>query len=213
MVVQASITIGCQKCGGTAEVVAGQQYYNCVYCDSLIQLTEVSQDRILPTGITLDCSCPTCNHPLQTGLIEKRRALFCGSCLGILIRHADFAGIVQERQARRAGLEPAEPRPIDPESLKREIRCPACSQRMDTHPYYGPGNIVVDTCGECGYLWLDHGEMTRVESASFVRRITPYTWDSAPATVSERLSSVALPEVADNTSNSPLRVIADLLFS
>ena len=213
MVVQASITIGCQKCVGTAEVVAGQQYYNCVYCDSLIQLTEVSQDRILPTGITLDCSCPTCNHPLQTGLIEKRRALFCGSCLGILIRHADFAGIVQERQARRAGLEPAEPRPIDPESLKREIRCPACSHRMDTHPYYGPGNIVVDTCGECGYLWLDHGEMTRVESASFVRRSTQYTWDSAPATVSERLSSVALPEVADNTSNSPLRVIADLLFS
>jgi hypothetical protein len=40
MVVQATVTIGCQKCGGTAEVVAGQQYHNCVYCDSLIQLAE-----------------------------------------------------------------------------------------------------------------------------------------------------------------------------
>jgi Zn-finger nucleic acid-binding protein len=212
MVVQASVTIACQKCGGTAEVVAGQQYHNCVYCDSLIQLAEISEDRILPTGVTLDCSCPTCDQPLQTGLIEKRRALFCGACFGILIRHADFAGIIQERQARRAGQEPAEPRPIDPESYKRQTNCPSCSQRMETHPYYGPGNIVVDTCSECGYLWLDHGEISRVENASFVRRRAPYTWNSGAETVSERLQSVALPPVADNTNDSPLRVLADLLF-
>ena len=213
MVVQASVTIGCQKCGGTAEVVAGQQYYKCVYCESLLQLAEVSEDRILPTGITLDCSCPTCEQPLQTGLIEQRRALFCGACFGVLIRHVDFAGIVQERQARRAGIEPTEPRPIDPESLKRGIQCPSCSQHMETHPYYGPGNIVVDSCSECGYLWLDHGEITRVENASFVRRSTQFTWDSPAATVSERLESEALPAVADTTSDSPLRAIADLLLS
>lgn len=213
MVVQASVTIACQKCGGTAEVVAGQQYYNCVYCDSLIQLVEISEDRILPTGITLDCCCPACDQLLQTGLIEKRRALFCGSCFGILIRHADFAGIIQERQARRAGQEPAEPRPIDPESLKRQVQCPSCSQRMETHPYYGPGNIVVDTCSECGYLWLDHGEISRVENASFVRRSAPYTWDSPAETVSECLQGAALPPVVDSASDSPLRVLADLFLS
>ena len=212
MVVQATVTIGCQKCGGTAEVVAGQQYHNCVYCDSLIQLAEVSEDRILPTGITLDCSCPNCEQPLQTGLIEKHRALFCGSCFGVLIRHADFSGIVQERQARRAGVVPAEPKPIDPESLKREIQSPSCSERMETHPYYGPGNIVVDTCSECGYLWLDHGEITRVENASFVRRSTQFTWESPAATVSERLQSAALPPVVESTSDSPLHALADLLF-
>lgn len=213
MVVQASITIACQKCGGTAEVVAGQQYHNCVYCDSLIQLAEISEDRILPTGVVLNCCCPTCEQALQTGLIENRRALYCRSCFGVLIRHADFAGIVQERQARRAGIEPAEPRPIDPESLKRQIKCPSCSQRMETHPYYGPGNIVVDTCSDCGYLWLDHGEISRVESASFVRRSTPFTWDSPPETVSERLRSVSIPPIADTTTDSPLRAIADLFFS
>ena len=84
---------------------------------------------------------------------------------------------------------------------------------METHPYYGPGNIVVDTCSECGYLWLDHGEMTRVENASFVRRSTQFTWDSPAATVSERLESVALPAVVERTAGSPLRALADLLFS
>jgi hypothetical protein len=84
---------------------------------------------------------------------------------------------------------------------------------METHPYYGPGNIVVDTCSECGYLWLDHGEITRVENASFVRRSTQFTWGSPAATVSERLESAALPAVVERTSDSPLRALADLLLS
>jgi Zn-finger nucleic acid-binding protein len=84
---------------------------------------------------------------------------------------------------------------------------------METHPYYGPGNIVVDTCSECGYLWLDHGDISRVENASFVRRSTPYTWDSPAETVSERMQDVAIPPLTEDSSKSPLRVLADLLFN
>jgi hypothetical protein len=84
---------------------------------------------------------------------------------------------------------------------------------METHPYYGPGNIVVDTCSECGYLWLDHGEISRVENASFVRRSAPYTWDSPAETVSERLQSAGLSPVADKPEDSPSRVLGNLLFS
>jgi Zn-finger nucleic acid-binding protein len=36
---------------------------------------------------------------------------------------------------------------------------------MDVHPYYGPGNVVIDTCGKCGLVWLDHGEMAVIENA------------------------------------------------
>ncbi len=109
------------------------------------------------------------------------------------------------------------PQPRSPVMLpcrysKRQIECPSCSQRMETHPYYGPGNIVVDTCSECGYLWLDHGEISRVENASYVRRSTQYTWDSPPETVSERLQGAAMPPAVDYTDDSGLRVIADLLF-
>lgn len=213
MVKQASITVGCQKCGGTTEVVAGQQYHQCAYCRSVIQLAEVSVDRILPTGMTLDCGCPSCDQQLQTGLIEQRRALYCSSCFGVLLRHEDFGGIVQERQARRAGVEPAEPRAIDPASFERRLKCPSCRELMETHPYYGPGNIVVDTCSRCGYMWLDHGEISRVASAAFVRRSTPYTWSDAPAPVVERLSEASGSRVVpDTTADSPLRVLADLIF-
>ncbi len=36
---------------------------------------------------------------------------------------------------------------------------------MQTHPYYGPGNIVIDTCGHCNAIWLDHGELGRAVNA------------------------------------------------
>jgi len=36
---------------------------------------------------------------------------------------------------------------------------------MSTHPYAGPGVIVVDTCDQCLMIWLDYGELARVVNA------------------------------------------------
>lgn len=36
---------------------------------------------------------------------------------------------------------------------------------MDVHPYYGPGNIVIDTCSRCNVIWLDCGELQQIADA------------------------------------------------
>jgi Zn-finger nucleic acid-binding protein len=36
---------------------------------------------------------------------------------------------------------------------------------MTTHPYYGPGNVVIDNCPACAVIWLDHGELTAIRDA------------------------------------------------
>jgi Zn-finger nucleic acid-binding protein len=36
---------------------------------------------------------------------------------------------------------------------------------MDVHPYYGPGNVVIDTCSGCDMVWLDHGELKQIADA------------------------------------------------
>jgi Zn-finger nucleic acid-binding protein len=36
---------------------------------------------------------------------------------------------------------------------------------MLTHPYYGPGNVVIDNCAECDAIWLDFGELKQIVSA------------------------------------------------
>jgi len=36
---------------------------------------------------------------------------------------------------------------------------------MATHPYYGPGNVVIDSCGQCELIWLDFGELEQIVAA------------------------------------------------
>lgn len=214
MVTQSTIVLSCQKCGGTTEAVSGQKYYNCRYCTSLLQVADVSVDRITPTGTLLEHSCPVCSQTMQTGLVENQRALYCMNCYGVLMRHGDFGTVVGERRAKRAGLEPAEPRPIDPGAYDRKIQCPVCTKAMETHPYYGPGNVVVDTCGDCGYVWLDHGELKRIEEASWMRTAEGAAWNSQPLTDEARLAQVQLPPEKQTIAPRDwfLNVVDDLLF-
>ena len=54
------------------------------------------------------------------------------------------------------------PFPIDPAELDKFENCPACLEKMDSHPYYGPGNVVLNTCNACKLAWLDHGELAKI---------------------------------------------------
>ena len=36
---------------------------------------------------------------------------------------------------------------------------------MITHPYFGPGNVVIDSCEHCELVWLDFGELQQIVDA------------------------------------------------
>jgi Zn-finger nucleic acid-binding protein len=36
---------------------------------------------------------------------------------------------------------------------------------MEVHPYYGPGNVVMDSCTTCDLVWLDVGELKQISEA------------------------------------------------
>ena len=59
----------------------------------------------------------------------------------------------------------AEAVPLEREALTRELSCPKCGKRFETHPYYGPGNVVIDNCASCDLLWLDFGEIRQIVDA------------------------------------------------
>ena len=61
------------------------------------------------------------------------------------------------------------PQPIDPRELDVFHNCPACWESMESHPYYGPGNVVLDTCSTCKLAWLDHGELAKIVRAPGLR--------------------------------------------
>lgn len=75
-----------------------------------------------------------------------------------------FAKVVVRLRAQASGP-PDEPKPVDREACERQVRCPSCRQLMHTHPYAGPGNIVIDVCLDCAVIWLDYGEFRAVIDA------------------------------------------------
>jgi len=114
-------------------------------------------------------NCVNCGAPME--LLETRPCWQCRHCGTMIcieatpgVQRRTFAETVIGR--RRAAATPAKtPVPTSRRELERRIACPACGARMITDWYYGPGNIVIDTCPACDLVWLDAGELQRAVDA------------------------------------------------
>lgn len=148
------------------ELFDRRRYYHCNHCGTFhfIKSPEVDGVRVLrPRDTRLPC--PLCQAPLMHALLDERGLVdHCQQCRGLLMARATFGDAVSWRRAQVSGP-PTPPTPIDPRELKRRITCPSCHSRMDVHPYYGPGNIVIDSCSGCDLIWLDHGELKTITDA------------------------------------------------
>jgi Zn-finger nucleic acid-binding protein len=155
----------CTNCGASLTPVADRHYLCCAHCTSFYFLKplEESADGVVHLHQVRDTRCPVCDVNLTLGSLERREVQFCERCRGILLCCGDFSEIVQLRRARETGVET--PTPLDPEELKRVIRCPVCQRKMETHPYHGPGAVVIDSCRWCAVLWVDHGEIAQIVKA------------------------------------------------
>ena len=143
--------------------VAGRQHLRCEYCSSFWFPPE-SDEGVQTVNEPVDHVCPVCVIPLVAGTIEELPVAHCTKCRGILAKTRDFFEIVKTRKAKATGPFAPE-RPVDRSELSRLLACPACKETMGVHPYLGPGNAVIDTCGNCLLVWLDHSELTVIVNA------------------------------------------------
>ncbi len=140
-----------------------RNYFFCEYCQTY-RLPEQSIDGVTALEETSHLLCPVCQENLMLASVAGTRVLHCAKCRGLLTQQETFRDIVQHLRAHASGP-PDTPTPINREELERRIQCPHCHKVMETHPYYGPGNIVIDTCMSCRVIWLDYGELKKVKSA------------------------------------------------
>ncbi len=207
--------VNCSHCGGTVQAVSGHEYLQCSFCNSLVFATDIplALDRITCHGTELAASCPCCQQPLTSGSVDERPALYCASCYGVLMKNEHFGAVLRERRSRWASETGEEPRPIDLSQYERQLSCPGCRGKMEVHPYFGPGNVVIDSCGSCGYLWLDHGELARLERAADGRAVAS-TWPQmAVMDVSVPAAEAPSTELQFGDSENPLARFADWLFN
>ncbi len=160
--------MNCTNCGAPVELVSGQGHFYCPFCCTLrfpeSDGREHAEDGIAPLGQDTEWACPVCSAVLEEAVLEDSRVYYCRECRGILAAGDTFAAIVRLRRARFREPDRA-PVPVNPDDLSRVLRCPMCCRPMTAHPYYGPGNVVIDSCSRCHVVWLDHGEISLIESA------------------------------------------------
>ncbi len=153
----------CENCGASMKPMSGQDYFFCEYCGSY-HFPKPSPDGVVVLGERYNLKCPVCLEPLVLASVVGNRILYCETCRGLLMNQDTFSEVVKHLRAHASG--PAvHQRPVDPAELQREIKCAACGQLMSTHPYYGPGNIVMDNCPSCALVWLDYGELSHIVDA------------------------------------------------
>ena len=201
-------SLSCPNCGGVLKCADNHNAYRCEYCHSVAVISETPLlvDGIQPINNTVNSRCPACSDGLLTAKLDGRPVLYCSGCLGILVRREHFGAVVNERRSRRVGLEQEVVRPIDPNAFSRRLRCPACEGFMESHPYYGPGNVAIDSCGECDLVWLDHGELSRVERSGGGRE---------PANMHLSVDFSRHPESGPAEKieeRNPIALLADFLF-
>jgi hypothetical protein len=79
----------------------------------------------------------------------------------MLIQMDTFVAIVHNLRAHHEISAEAAHQP-DWNEMDRRIKCPQCGQDMDTHPYGGGGNVIIEDCEGCELNWLDYGELERI---------------------------------------------------
>ena len=158
--------MNCRNCGGAMELVAARGYFFCRYCGSFHFPETAGDDGIRILGANGPrLPCVACNQPLATALLDESvNVQYCGNCRGVLMPRRSFATVVQKRRAWATG-QPGPPVPLNRAELDRKVMCPACKTAMATHPYYGPGNVVMDSCEKCELVWLDFGELKQIVNA------------------------------------------------
>ncbi len=169
--------MNCPACGAPVTPKPDTEGYKCDYCHAVFYPGE-EDDGVVVLGDQPDPAtskaCPVCSQPLVQATVAKTPLLFCTECHGLLLPMPVLPDLID---AMRSGLaQPAVQTPPDRGDLKRTVRCPQCHRRMDTHFYAGPGNVIVDSCGDCLLIWLDRGELTRITHAPDEGETTDSDW-------------------------------------
>ena len=113
--------------------------------------------------------CPNCKSTLQTIDYEGIQIETCPDCEGEWLDAQELKHIVQVREVRfdkeeRQAIAAATTiTPINVKREDRDLRCPKCSGTTDALNYGGDTGIVIDKCTTCGGIWLDKGEMERIQ--------------------------------------------------
>jgi Zn-finger nucleic acid-binding protein len=154
--------VTCPNCGAPMRLEPDQESLVCDYCHT-VHFPETNAEGVRVLTEPSPLHCPVCAVPLVHAAIARQRMLYCDQCRGMLIGMGTFIAIVHNLRVRHEIS--GEAHQPDWTEMERKIQCPQCGQEMDTHPYGGGGNVIIEDCERCELNWLDDGELQRIVQA------------------------------------------------
>ena len=154
--------MNCQNCGAPLTPVTEKNYLYCRHCTTFY-FPAGNRDQVEVLHQPAHLACPYCRTEMVTAVVDGLQVVHCNKCRGLLIQQSTFSKLLRSLRANLPGM--TEPKKIEDRELNRKLDCPNCGKVMDTHPYAGPGNIVIDLCLDCRFIWLDYGELYLTSTA------------------------------------------------
>jgi Zn-finger nucleic acid-binding protein len=114
--------------------------------------------------------CPRDDTALQPFMVEAHIQVDrCSTCRGVWLDKGELEQIQQTIERDHGKLALSGPDPVQAafEQARQErqgpARCPRCGSEMELREYGYNSQVMIDTCPEgCG-VWLDDGELQRLE--------------------------------------------------
>lgn len=113
--------------------------------------------------------CPGCNTNLDTITYEGITIETCPGCGGEWLDGGELRQVVRAREVRfdkderRAIAAATKITGVDLQAVDRNLPCPKCDGRTDAVNYGGDTGIIIDRCPSCKGVWLDTGELEKVQ--------------------------------------------------
>lgn len=108
-------------------------------------------------------NCPSCEKKLSRTQYAGTNVRHCDQCQGVLLK-SSRANKIERRVNKDVDELEKEIRRFDNEDTIREVRCPACRDKMDKL-FVKKLEFYVDNCGQCGMSWFDGGELASLQLA------------------------------------------------
>ena len=125
-----------------------------------VDVPDVTAKQIVSLNQPGSSFCPCCRRRLMQAAMDGLKVEHCAECEGVLLDDEVFAMFVRNRRTefREAASQPFTLSAAD----LQDVNCPRCRTEMTVHPCYGPNFIIVNSCLDCGNVWLDCRELTNV---------------------------------------------------
>jgi Zn-finger nucleic acid-binding protein len=114
-------------------------------------------------------NCPNCKRPLKLTSYEGIGIETCEACGGAWLDAPELGKIVALRQVkfseneRQSIAKAAAIRGVVLSSVDRNLVCPKCGGTTDPVNFGGDTGIIIDRCTKCQGMWLDKGELEKIE--------------------------------------------------